>query len=460
MDTPLKIYNSLGRKLEDFAPRRDKTVGLYTCGPTVYNTAHIGNLRTYIFEDVLRRTLELDGYTVKHVMNVTDVGHLTGDIDEGEDKIAKAARETKRDAYAIAKQYEQEFFADLVKLNIELPTVTLRATETIDLQIKLIQELESRGVTYTITDGVYFDTSKLPSYGQLSGQKSTDKKAGARVEVNEEKKNATDFALWKFSKPEDKRQMEWPSPWGVGFPGWHIECSAMSISEFPSGFDIHCGGIDHIAVHHENEIAQNEASGHHDFVKYWMHGEFLVLPGKRMGKSEGNAITLSDLKTDPLFFRYLCLLTNYRKQLSYTDESLQAAGTALTRLWTMLEGKRIDRSVKPIAKYLDAFNAAINTDLNVPEALGVLHEMVNDAGYSEAEKIVTLSIFDTVLALDLTPEKATKHLEVTGHEALLQQYVLARKEKRFVDSDKIRKEFEEMGLLVEDAPQGSRLRKK
>jgi cysteinyl-tRNA synthetase len=445
--------------LGGFTPLHDHEVGLYTCGPTVYNSAHIGNLRTYIFEDILRRTLELDGFKVKHVMNVTDVGHLTGDVDEGEDKIAKAARETKRDAYEIAQQYEQEFFADLLKLNILPPSITLRATETIELQIELIQTLEKNSVTYTTSDGVYFDTSKLPSYGRLSGQKSTDKQAGARVEVNIEKKNPSDFALWKFSKLEDKRQMEWTSPWGVGFPGWHIECSAMSISEFPDGLDIHCGGIDHIAVHHENEIAQNEASGHHDFVKYWLHGEFLVLPGKRMGKSEGNAVTLTELNVDPLFFRYLTLLTHYRKQLSYTEESLTAAGNALMRLWTMLEDKTLDRSIKPIAKYVEAFTVAMNNDLNTPEALGILHEMMADNEYTEAEKITTLSVFDVVLALDLTPEAAKKHTMVTGHEALLQQYILARKEKRFVDSDQIRKEFEEMGILVEDTAQGSRLRR-
>lgn len=433
---------------------------MYTCGPTVYSSAHIGNLRTYIFEDILRRTLQHDGYTVKHVMNVTDVGHLTGDGDMGEDKIAKASRETKRDAYAIAREYEQLFFEDLKKLNILPPTVTLRATETIPDQIQLITQLETNGFTYRTSDGIYFDTAKLPSYGQLSGQQSADKKAGARIEVNEEKRNAADFALWKFSKPEDQRQMEWPSPWGVGFPGWHIECSAMSISEFPEGLDIHCGGIDHIAVHHENEIAQNEGSGRSHFVKVWMHDEFLVMPGKRMGKSEGNAITLTELGVDPLHYRYLCLLTHYRKQLSYTEASLTAAGNALQGLWAKLEGQVLDRSVKPLAAYIERFTTAINSDLNTPEALGVLHDMMSDGQHTLPEKIATLAIFDTVLALDLTPETAAPHLAVSGHEALLQQYVLARKEQRYADSDAIRQQFTELGIVVEDTPQGSRLRKK
>ncbi len=463
----LQLYNTRGRKLEPFKPRDAAMVGLYTCGPTVYNTAHIGNLRTYIFEDILRRTLQLEGYNVKHVMNVTDVGHLTGDDgdDSGEDKIAKASRETKRDAYAIARQYEAEFFSDLQKMNILPPTIQLRATETIDLQIDVIKKLESNGYTYRTSDGIYFNTAKLPSYGQLSGQKTTDKKAGARIEVNDEKLQASDFALWKFSKPEDQRQMEWPSPWGIGFPGWHIECSAMSLSEFPDGLDIHCGGIDHIAVHHENELAQNEASGHHDFVKTWMHGEFLVLPGKRMGKSEGNSIILQDLVTkgmDPLFYRYLCLLTHYRKQLSYTEESVQAAGNALIGLWTKIEGSTLDRSVKPITLYIEQFTAAINNDLNTPEALGILHDMMADEKFSLAEKISTLSIFDTVLALDLTPGAAAKRLTPVGPglESLLAEYVVARKEKRFVDSDHIRDRFSAMGIAVEDTPDGSQLRKK
>lgn len=455
----LQLFNTLGRQLVPFRPQ-PSDVSLYTCGPTVYSAAHIGNLRTYIFEDILRRTLELDGYTVRHVMNITDVGHLTGDGDMGEDKIAKASRETKRDAYAIAREYEELFFRDLQSLNIEQPTTILRATETIADQIAFIQKLEANGFTYRTGDGLYFDTSKLPTYGQLSGQQSADKKAGARVEVNEEKKHPNDFALWKFSQPADQRQMEWPSPWGTGFPGWHIECSAMSVGEFPNGLDIHCGGIDHIAVHHENELAQNEGAGYHHFVKIWMHGEFLVLPGKRMGKSEGNALTLNELKADPLAYRYLCLLTHYRKPLSFTSESLTAASNALTSLWSKIEQETLDRSVRPIATYMTAFTAAMDDDLNTPAALGVLHTMLGDQSHTMAEKIATLAIFDTVLALDLTPEAAARHLAVVGHEALLQQYELARQEKRYADSDAIRQDFADLGLTIEDTPNGSRLRKK
>lgn len=458
----LQLYNTLGRKLQAFHPLKNQTVGLYTCGPTVYNTAHIGNLRTYIFEDVLRRTLELNGYKVKHVMNITDVGHLTGDGDMGEDKIEAEAKREKKNAYDIAAEHTKEFFDDLAKLNIEPPTTILKATDTIQLQVDLISKLETNGFTYRTSDGIYFDTAKLPSYGQLSGQKSADKKAGARVEVNNEKKQPTDFALWKFSKPEDKRQMEWPSPWGVGFPGWHIECSAMSLSEFPSGLDIHCGGIDHIAVHHENEIAQNEAAGHKDFVKTWMHGEFLKLPGKRMGKSEGNAITLQTVmdehKLQPLAYRYLTLQAHYRKPLNFTWTSLRAAHDGLQRLWASIAREEIlhAKNGKVHDATIQAFTNAINNDLNTAKALDVIQRMLASV-LSVNDKRATLEQMDKVLGLNLLGKQEDA---VLGHEELLEKYIKARQEKRFADSDKIRQQFADLGLVVEDAPEGSRLRKK
>ncbi len=474
----LKLYNTRKRKLEPFTPIHKDQVGLYTCGPTVYGTAHLGNLRTYIFEDILHRTLVLNGYNVKHVMNITDVGHLTGDGDMGEDKMELSAKQEKKSAYDIAAQHEREFFADLQKLNILTPDVILHATKTIDLQIDLIKRLEDRGVTYTTSNGIYFDTSKFPRYGELSGQKSADKKAGARVEVNDEKKHPTDFALWKFSNPEDKRQMEWPSPWGVGFPGWHIECSAMSMHELGEQFDIHTGGVDHIAVHHENEIAQSEAAtGKHPFVNVWMHGEFLVLPGKRMGKSEGNSITLSEIidkGIDPLAFRYLCLQSHYRKPLSFTWESLEAAQRGLTSLWQEInkihsQSKLSLTTNVPVdennnARYDEIFFEAVGQDINTAAALAIVHESL-DSDISAKAKIELLSFFEQVLGLDLTPEAAAKHLiqseEVIGHESDLKDYETARAEKRYADSDKIRQQFADMGLTVEDLPDGtSRLRKK
>lgn len=463
MGMSLKLYNSLGRKLETVDWPLDHIVGLYTCGPTVYNTAHLGNLRTYIFEDVLRRTLELNGYQVKHVMNITDVGHLTGDGDMGEDKLEAEAKRKKQNSYDIAAAHTKEFFDDLAKLNIEPPTTILKATDTIQLQVDLITQLETKGFTYRTSDGIYFDTAKLPSYGQLSGQPSADKKAGARVEVNDEKKHPTDFALWKFSKPEDKRQMEWPSPWGTGFPGWHIECSAMSLSEFPNGLDIHCGGIDHIAVHHENEIAQNEAAGHKDFVKTWMHGEFLKLPGKRMGKSEGNSITLQeviDKGFDPLAFRYLCLQTHYRKPLSFTWESLEAAATGLQRLRVLISNMNQPPKIG-CAEFEERFSAALADDLNTAQALAIMNELIA-SDYPDQAKVQSLSVFDRALGLGLLEPTHTSVIFQASPEQqrLLQDYSQARQEKRFADSDKIRQQFADLGLVVEDTSTGSRLRKK
>lgn len=464
---PLMLYNTLNRKLEPFKPRSGKHVGLYACGPTVYSTAHVGNLRTYIFEDILRRTLEFNGFMVKHVMNVTDVGHLTSNADDGEDKIEAAAKQQHRSAIEIARRHEREFFSDLKRLNIEPPTKILRATETIDLQIDLIKVLENKDVTYRISDGIYFDTTKFPRYGQLSGQKTSDKKAGARVAVRSDKKHPADFALWKFSKPEDKRQMEWPSPWGTGFPGWHIECSAMSMKELGDQFDIHTGGVDHIAVHHENEIAQSEAAtGNHPFVKYWLHGEFLVTD-KRMGKSEGNAITLQqviDKGIDPLAFRYLCLQTHYRKPLSFTWESLIAAQSGLDRLWNLITNWTNEAETGKTEKgdrFITDFQSAISDDLNTPRAMQVLHTMLASSE-TTGRRFDILKDFDRVLALDLNPEAAKEHITPVGSELekLLKDYETARREKRFSDSDIIRKEFAAKGIIVEDSPDGtSRLRK-
>jgi len=465
--SPLRLYNTLGRKLEDFQPMHGQEVGLYTCGPTVYNTAHIGNLRTYIFEDVLRRTLALNGYTAKHVMNITDVGHLTGDDgdDSGVDKIAKAAKETKRDAYVIAKQYETEFFTDTTSLNILPPTVKLRATETIDAQIKLIEQLEKNGFTYTTSDGIYFDTAKLPTYGQLSGQKTTEKQAGARVEVNTEKRNPTDFALWKFSDPADQRQMEWDAFGKKGFPGWHIECSAMSLGEFPNGLDIHCGGIDHIAVHHENEIAQNEAAGHKDFVNIWMHGEFLVLPSKRMGKSEGNSILLHDVVAkgiNPLAYRYLCLQAHYRKPLSFTWESLEAAAQGLNNIWATIDHAE-SSTLSPAeadSETIQKFTEAVNNDLNTAQALAVMQELLSsDMPWNM--KLATLSKIDEVLGLNLLGKRESAWITPTpAQQNILDQRQQARTEKDWSMSDALRDELLATGFEVVDDKDGQRLRKK
>ncbi len=458
----LRLYNTLTRRLEDFQPFHDRQVGLYACGPTVYSTAHLGNLRTYIFEDILRRTLEFNGYTVKHVMNVTDVGHLTSDADTGEDKIEQAARLEKKSAGDIAKTHETEFFRDLEWLNILPPSVVSRATEHIDRQIELIENLEWKGFTYNTSDGVYFDTSKFPGYGRLSGQTTKDKKAGARVEVNAEKKHPTDFALWKFSKPEDKRQMEWPSPWGTGFPGWHIECSAMSMKELGQQFDIHCGGVDHIAVHHENEIAQSEAAtGKHPFVKYWLHGEFLILPGKRMGKSEGNAVTVQgvvDRGINPLAFRFLVLQAHYRQPLNFTWEALKAAAEGYRSLVNRVSDLGSEAKIG-CAELEQRFTAAINDDLNTPQALAALQDVLK-TDYPNRAKRQSINVMDRVLGLGLS-DLAAEPIPVTPElQTLLDQRERARQAKDFKRSDQLRQKIMSLGYTVEDTPAGPRLRKK
>ena len=366
----MKIYNTLGRKIEMVHPVRDNglsgngstgqlqggrikddnkkfsngasplddnLIRIYTCGLTVYDFAHIGNLRKYIFDDLLKRTLEAVGFKVKHVMNITDVGHLTSDADLGEDKIEKGAKREHKSAWEIAKFYEKKFIEDLKQLNVELPDVICRATEHIDDQIALIKVLEEKGFTYKTADGIYFDSSKLPDYGKLASLDKENLLEGVRVEKNPEKKNPTDFALWKLSASQgtQKRDMEWPSPWGVGFPGWHIECSAMSTKYLGQPFEIHTGGVDHIAVHHTNEIAQSEAAFGKPLAKYWVHSEHLLENGHKMAKSAGHFIRLQDLREkgfNPLDFRYFCLMAHYRTKLNFSWESLGAARSSLGKI--------------------------------------------------------------------------------------------------------------------------------
>src|SRR5579859_2198 len=351
----LKIYNSLSRKVEEFRPLHPLQVGMYTCGPTVYSFAHIGNFRTYTTSDILLRVLQYNGYEVEYIMNLTDVGHLTGDnlgdADLGEDRMEKAAQNEGKTAWEIAEFYSDVFFKDFKKLNLKQPEKFTKATEHMKEQIELVKRLEEKGFTYQTSDGIYFDTSKFKNYAALSNL--DQRKAGARVEINPEKKNQNDFAIWKFSYPngvsfkeylatsekvEDevsKRQMEWKSPWGVGFPGWHIECSAMSMKYLGETFDIHTGGIDLLETHHPNEIAQAEAATGKKFVDYWVHGAFILVNGERMSKSKGNLYTVYDLEKegyDALALRYLYLQTHYRKELNFTFDALDAAQNAYKKL--------------------------------------------------------------------------------------------------------------------------------
>ena len=451
----LKIWNTASRSLEEFKPITKGKAGVYTCGPTVYWDAHIGNMRSYVFEDILQRTLELEGYDVKRVMNITDVGELT---ETGEDKMLLGAQREGKTVQEIAQMYTERFLKDAASLNIKIPQAPLlcKATEHIPEQIELISVLEQKGIAYKTSDGVYFDTSKFPSYGSFSGQRLEDKEAGARVEVNAEKKNASDFALWKFAPKDSKRQL-WESPWGVGFPGWHIECSAMSRKYLGQPFDIHCGGIDHIPVHHENEIAQSEAAYGVKLSNYWLHNEFLLVDGQKMSKSLGNVYTVSDIISrgaDPLALRYLFLGTQYRQKQNFTWEALQAAQNALTKLRSTVRGWS-----KPGTGLTDIeadFKSSLEDDLNTPKALAVLWKLV-DADLPSADKAATMSWMDQVLGLSLDAYIAKPAVIPADIEALAKNRDAARAAKDWGESDRLRDEIADRGWIVEDTKEGTRV---
>lgn len=452
----LVIFNTLTREKEEFKPINKNEVGLYTCGPTVYNFAHIGNMRTYIFEDVLKRVLSYNDYTVKHIMNITDVGHLTGDRDMGEDKIEKESRKENRKVTEIAEFYTDKFKDDLINLNIIYPDIFCKATDNINEQITMIKTLEEKGFTYKTSDGVYFDTSKVKNYTKLSHQKLDALKEGARVEVNDEKKNATDFALWKFSHEGGKRQMEWQSPWGVGFPGWHIECSAMSVKYLGEHFDIHAGGVDFINLHHTNELAQTEATtGKEPWVNYWMHGEFLNLKnGEKMAKSTGNFLTVKseflDKNLNPLVYRFACFGVHYRKQMEWNEDTLTSAVNGYNNILNRIKilGKNIGFvNMELKERFLDS----INDDLNIPKAMAVVNEVFK-YGISNEDKLATILDFDKVLGLNLghieesTISEAVKQLSKEREQA--------RIEKNWIKSDELRDKIKELGYEIKDTDKG------
>jgi cysteinyl-tRNA synthetase len=462
----LYLYNTLTRKKEIFKPIQDKEVGLYTCGPTVYNFAHIGNLRTFIFEDILKRALLYNGYRVKHIMNITDVGHLTGDRDMGEDKMEEGAQREGKTAWEIAEFYTQASKQDMARLNILEPSLWCKATDTIPEQIELIKTLEDKGFTYNISDGIYFDTSKFEGYTKLSNQNLEALQEGARVERNPEKKNATDFALWKFSPEGVKRQMEWDSPWGVGFPGWHIECSAMSMKFLEDQLDIHCGGVDHIDVHHTNEIAQSEAATGNKFFNFWMHGAFLIISGgKKMAKSDGNFLTLDSTfiqnGIDPLVYRFATYQTHYRKPMEYSEEAVQAARNGLEHLRNQVRSlMNIEMNDKASVNdgYKQKFIEELNDDLNMPRALASVQETLK-SDMDDSEKLATVLDFDRVLGLDLEKVTVSEELPDT-----IQQKIAARKkaraEKNWALSDQLRDEIQALGYVVQDAKDGMTVFKK
>jgi len=447
----LFLYNTLTRSKEAFKPIGEP-VGLYTCGPTVYHYAHIGNLRTYVFEDILKRVLLYNGYKVNHVMNVTDVGHLTGDRDMGDDKVAQEAAKEGKTAWEIADFYLAAFKKDLEYLDIIEPNTWCKATDFIQEQIDLIKTLEEKGFTYITSDGVYFDTAKFPEYNKLSHLKLDELKEGARVEANAEKKNPTDFALWKFSPTDTKREMEWDSPWGTGFPGWHIECSAMSLHFLKNHLDIHCGAVDHINIHHTNEIAQSETATGKPFFNYWLHGEFLNIgEDEKMSKSKGNIMTLEaetiQKQIDPLAFRYMCFLTHYRKAINYKFEALEQASAALVNLRRAVAALGNESGVVDEATQ-KAFSEAINDDLNMPQAIAIMQNLMK-SDLAPAIKLATIKDFDSVFGLKLVAADLPQEIL-----ELMSARDGARAMKDFDTSDKLRDEIEAQGYKVEDGPEG------
>lgn len=455
----LQLFDTYTRQVRAFEPLQPDQVGLYACGPTVYDYAHIGNLRTYIFEDILRRVLEFNGYTVKHVVNITDVGHLISDADTGEDKMEVGSQRTGKSAWELAGLYTQAFQADLKLLNILDPTIWCRATDHIAEQIADIQTLEQNGLTYQTADGIYFDTSKQDDYGYLARLDRSGLQAGIRVDTGD-KRNPTDFALWKFSPKGQQRQMEWDSPWGMGFPGWHIECSAMSVKYLGSYFDIHCGGQDHIPVHHTNEIAQTQGCHDTRLANFWLHGYFLQLDDAKMAKSSGEFLRLQSLidrAYDPLAYRYLCLTAHYRKELNFTWDSLDGASTALNRLRSAVHS--YGESSSADVNFLARFRQAVNDDLNTARGLAIAWELIK-SDLPDAVKKATLLEFDRVFGLQLADwQPATVKIPETIM-AKVQQREQARVNKDWQQADTLRAELDALGYELEDTAQGSRVKPK
>ncbi|MGC9046685.1 MAG: cysteine--tRNA ligase [Minisyncoccia bacterium] len=464
------FFNTLHKKKEKFIPIHKKTVGLYTCGPTVYNYAHIGNLKTFIFEDILQRTLEWNKYKVKRVMNITDVGHLTSDADEGEDKIEKTALIQKQSPEQIAKFFTLAFLKDIKLLNIKKPQYLAPATKYIKQQINIIKILIAKGYAYETSQAIYFNVKKFKNYNKLSHQNFIDKKIAARQEVvfDSEKINPQDFVLWfKLVGKFKNHIMRWLSPWGLGFPGWHIECSAISTSILGQPFDIHTGGVDHIAIHHTNEIAQSEAAFDKPLANYWLHSEYLLINNSKMSKSLNNFITLKTLQEkniSPLTFRYFALTANYRAKLNFTWDTINLMQKTFEKLQqevikikTLAKNQKNKVSQQNIKKYLTKFTIAINNDLNTPQALAILWEVIKNSNLNMNEKEKIINEFDKVLGLKLAdlkplqiPAKITK---------LLEQRELYRRNKQFIQSDALRQKINDLGYDIEDTPQGPWLKK-
>ncbi len=454
--------NTLTERKELFVPQKPGLVLMYSCGPTVYDRAHIGNLRAYVFSDTITRVLEAAGYRVRRVINITDVGHLVGDGDRGEDKIAVGAAREHTTPEKIAARYTKLFLEDIRDLGIDTDEITFpHATEYIQQQVALAKTLEEKGFAYRLPDGLYFDTAKFPGYGKLGGVRDAQLEAGARVEVVKGKHHPADFVLWRGAKPGDLQQ--WDSPWGRGNPGWHIECSAMSRSLLGQELDIHTGGEDHIAVHHNNEIAQSEAANGRTFVHYWMHCAFLTMEGQKASKSIGNVVYLSDIKErdfHPLTLRYFFLQAHYRTPLSFSWDALAAAASALERLWKLVSevAEESRRKTEP-SEALDHFLATVRDDLSTPQALGILWESLKSEDFTPEEKWGLIEAADAHLGLSLI---APPVIQATVPEADLPDTVRdalkkreeARSAKDFAEADRLRNEIEQAGYKVGDRPEG------
>lgn len=462
----LTLYNTFGKTKAPFEPIKFGQVGIYSCGPTVYQYAHLGNLRAYVFADLLNRILRAEGFQVRHLINITDVGHLVGETDEGEDKIETSARKENKSVKEIVNFYAQAFFQDLELLGIDLSHYEFPwATEHIAEMIAQIKVLEAKSLAYQTSDGLYFDTAKFPTYGQLAGLDLAGQEAGARVEINPAKKNPSDFALWKLANPEAKREQVWDSPWGPGFPGWHIECSAMAAKYLGCHFDIHTGGIDHISVHHTNEIAQAEGACGEKYVNFWLHNNFMTIEGEKMSKSLGNVFLLKDLierDFSPLAYRYLLLGVHYRSELNFTWEALAGADIAWHKLIQaardLFNQSGQDSNLGAINQaYYDRFLAGIENDLNSPQALAVVWELIKDKELAPADRLATVLKADEILGLGL---KNYLSLEQIPEEIslLVAEREKARASADWTAADKIRQELADLGYEVLDTPEGPEVR--
>lgn len=463
----LKLYNTLTRKKDEFKPLKGKEVRIYSCGPTVYSFAHIGNFRAYVFMDTLRRVLKLNDYTLKHVMNITDVGHLESDADEGEDKMEKAAKKENKNPYEIAAYYTDIFFQDMGRLNIEKPEIIAKATDHIGDMLEFVKKLLENGYAYETSKAIYFDISKLDHYPVLSNRNLDDQIAGARVDIDPEKKSPYDFAVW--IKAPENHIMKWESPWGLSYPGWHLECSAMGRKYLGDEFDIHTGGVDHIPTHHENEIAQSKGCTGHIPAKIWMHVEFLQVDGGKMSKSLGNTYTLDQLQEkgiEPLAYKLFCYTAHYRTKLNFTFESALSSQKALNRLREgYIAHRQSDKIIEEneIQEYKERFIEAVNDDLNMPLAMGIVWEVVRNSRKSRQFSDLLLE-FDKVLGLDL--ENAKEYMErqeqidlpqeILG---LIEQRKQAREAKNWAESDRIRDELREKGYIVKDTKEGMNIEK-